>query len=381
LPAEIPFDVNEGWYVEMQYVISGFGRPYDEYGRAVNYYICNVGPNGLIEFKKSSDDICRYYNANTGANLDFPGMSTAESNRLIQRAQQAITDAARQYGKDTVTINGKTFKSGKSFNSGEGRCTDFMSAADCTLMFNVCDPVICPSSRCDLGGKYRVDNVVQSGVIGSLMLCLPNAREGIAIPFCLTGIHAGLEGYISILNSTVRCLNESLETGRNVGVCDEIKSIYVCEFFWKQAAPFLNMIIPSIFESFYGQSRGGGEYLTVQTAWNNAQGAANWFTSQYASNSMQAFQYRSINNAGVSTNNVGAEFCQSFASVNAGQIQNLFNNLIEPDSPAQYHAWFSEDVLTTATVPPTSHYKVYYHIYAGKDIGSSYVIYLTGSNK
>ncbi len=378
LPSEVPFDVNEGWYVELQYVMSGVGKPYDDSGKAVNYYICNVGSNGLIEFKKSADDICRYYNGNTGASLDFPGLSASDSTRLIQRAQQAITDAAKQYGKDVVTINGKTFKSGKSFGGGEGKCTDFMSASDCTLLFNVCDPVICPSSRCDFGGKYKVDNVIQSGVIGSLMLCLPNAKEGVAIPFCLSGIHAGLESYISILNSTVQCLNESLATGRNVGVCDEIKSIYICEFFWRQAAPLMNMIIPALFEGLYGQSRGGGEYLTVQSAWDNTQKAAGWFTSQYAVNSMYAFQARSTSGAGISTGDVGAEFCQSFASINTGDAKSLFENLIEPDSPAQYSAWFSEDVLTTATVPATSHYKVYYHLYAGNDIGTSYIIYLTG---
>jgi hypothetical protein len=32
--------------------------------------------------------------------------------------------------------------------------------------------------------------------------------------------------------------------------------------------------------------------------------------------------------------------------------------------------------LTEATIPSTSHYKVYYHIYAGKDIGANYVVYL-----
>ena len=61
LPSEVPFDVDNGWYVEMEYILSGFGKPYDDSGRVVNYYICNVGPNGLIEFKRSNDDICRYY--------------------------------------------------------------------------------------------------------------------------------------------------------------------------------------------------------------------------------------------------------------------------------------------------------------------------------
>ena len=57
-------------------------------------------------------------------------------------------------------------------------------------------------------------------------------------------------------------------------------------------------------------------------------------------------------------------------------MKNLFKNLVAPDSPTQYSAWFSENSLTTATVPPLSHYKVYYHIYGGKDMGAYYVVYL-----
>ena len=368
LPAEVPFDTNEGWYVELTYVVSGFGVPYDESGKPVNFYICNVGENGLIEFKQSSDDICRYYNGQTGADLNFPGMSAGDSRTLVSRATQAITDAAKQYGKSKVVINGRTFNSGISQGGTDGRCTDFMSPGDCNLMFNVCDPVICPASRCDLGGNYRVDNVVQSGIAGSLLLCLPNARDGIAIPICLSGVHAGLEGYISILNSTVQCLNESLTTGRNVGICDEVKSIYLCEFFWKQLGPLVQNLLPRLMESMYNQGvRGGGEYLTVRTAWKNLENSISYFRNQYAVNSMNAFTARS-------TEDIGTEMCKTFISTNT--LGDVFSSLIEPDSPYQFSAWFSEDKMTTATVPAMSHYKVYYHIYAGNDSGMSYVVYL-----
>ncbi len=369
LPAEVPFDVDKGWYAEMSYVLSGFGTPYDQSGRVVNFYICNVGANGLIEFKQSSDDICRYYNSANPV-LDFPGMSSGESSVLVSRAQKAISDAARQYGKDHVVINGKSFKSATSFGGGDGSCTDFMSPSDCHLLFNVCDPVICPSSRCDLGGRFKVDNVVQTGVIGSLLLCLPNARDGIAIPICLTGVNAGLQGYASILNSTVNCLNESIQTGRNVGICDEIKSIYLCEFFWKQAGPFIDVLVPKLFEGVYGQNvKGGGEYLTVQNAWDNTQGAINYFKNNYAVNALNAFSLRSAAD-------VGSQFCNSFNSVAVPTNADLLDRLLEPDSPVQYSGWFSEDQLSTATVPPISHYKVYYHIFAGKDYGTQYSVYL-----
>ncbi len=369
LPAEIPFDVEEGWYVHLTYILSGFGKPYDESGRAVNFYICNVGPNGIIEFKKSADDICRYYNGDV-SELSFPGMDLGESRLLVNRAQQAISEAARQYNQKTVRIGKNTFGSAISFGGEEARCSDFMSPQDCHLLFNVCDPVICPASRCDLGGDFRVDNVIQTGVIGSLMLCLPNAKEGIFAPICLSGVHAGIEGYLSILNSTNACLKESLETGRNIGICDEIKSIYLCEFFWKQATPFFNVLIPRLIESFFSQGvRGGGEYLTVQSAWDNTNAAIDYFRNEYAVNSVLAFNQRS-------TEEVGSDICKSYVSVVYPASEELFEKLIEPDSPVQFHAWFSEDTLTTATIPATSHYKVYYHIYSGKDQGAYFAVYL-----
>jgi len=431
LPSIVPFDVKEGWYVKTSYTLSGFGVPYDESGRAANYYICNVGANGLIEFKKSSDDICRYYNG-FNRDLSFPGMNQGQSAQLVQRAQAALQDASRQFGQENININGQTFDSGVSFDDTDGQCTDFMSAQDCNILFNVCDPVICPSSRCDLGGEYRVDNVIQTGIVGSLALCLPNAQEGIAVPICLSGVHAGLDGYISILNSTVSCLNESLETGQNIGICDEIKSVYLCDFFWRQATPFLEVLLQKTFSVAAGQgARGGGEYLTVQKAWDNTQGAVDYFTGQYAGNSVQAFYNRNLgetqpigafgsgayggvgfqngqagyNNPsqgqlgggqgtggfgggatggggsfGGFAGNVGGDICKSFISSGfSGGATNIFESLIEPDSPEQYTAWVSENPLSTATFPPTSHYKVYYHIYAGKDIGASYQVYLKGA--
>ncbi|MFH1358474.1 MAG: hypothetical protein ABIH37_01140 [archaeon] len=378
LPAEIPFDIQNGWYVEMTYVLSGFGQPYEESGRVINFYICNVGLNGLIEFKQSADDICRYYNVYSGADVNFPGMSASDSKSLVSKAQQAIAEASKQYGKERVKIQGQTFKSGVSFGGEEGRCTDFMSATDCSLLFNVCDPVICPASRCDFGGRYRVDDVIQSGIVGSLVLCLPNFKEGVLVPICLSGIHAGIEGYVSILNSTAQCLNESIETGREIGVCDEIKSLYLCDFFWRQAVPLTDVLLPRLFESIYEQgTRGGGEYLTVQSSWDSMQNSANYFTQNYAANSVKAFSSRSVSYAwenGVS--DTGAEICKGFVSANFGSMENMFKALIEPDSPEQYHAWFSETPMTTATVPAQSHYKVYYHIYAGNDMGAQYLVYL-----
>ncbi|MDP3026734.1 MAG: hypothetical protein Q8N63_03425, partial [Nanoarchaeota archaeon] len=370
LPSQVPIGKvgqTDGWYVSSDYILSGFGKPYEESGRAANFWICNVGENGLID-GKSRDD-CRYYNLGSSADLKFPGLSAGDSAILVSKAESAIREASSQYGKSKVTINNQVYGTEIAENGESGNCADFMSPADCNLMFNVCDPVMCPESRCDYGGKYRVGNVIQSGIIGSLLLCLPNAQEGVMIPICLSGVHAGIEGYLSILKSTKDCLNESLATGRNIGICDEIKSIYMCEFFWRQAAPLMDVFIPNIFEAFTGQGvRGGGEYLTIDYAWKNVQNSIDYFKNEYAVNAMKAFKQRS-------TAGVGEEVCKSFVSAQYPS-GDLIGNLLEPDSPVQYTAWFSENVLTEATIPPTSHYKVYYHIYAGKDIGSHYVVYL-----
>ena len=368
LPAQVPFDQRNGWYVTTDYILSGFGKPYEQSGRAINFWICNVGKNGLIEGKERDD--CRYYNLGSSADLDFPGLSKSKSATLVRDAENALREASRRYGDKSVRINDAVYDTGITDGGESGRCSDFMSPGDCHLMFNVCDPVICPESRCDFGGAYRVSNVVQSGIIGSLLLCLPNAQEGIAIPICLSGVHAGLDSYISILNSTQACLQESLDTGRNIGICDEVKSIYMCEFFWRQAVPLMDVFIPRLFEMSLGQgTRGGGEYATVDHAWQNMQGSIDYFKDQYAVNAVKAFSQRS-------TEGVGTEVCKMFVSARYPNSKEFFDNLVEPDSPVQFTGWFSENVLNEATTPPTSHYKVYYHIYAGKDIGANYVVYL-----
>jgi len=383
LPAEIPFDVKNGWYLEVTFVSSGFGKVSDNSNKVINYYICNVGPNGIIEFKKGGDDTCRYYDKKVRANLDFPGMNASTSRNLIGKAEKAIADASKQYGKESININGHTFKKGLSFGGESGKCTDSFSPEDCKLLFNVCDPVICPSSRCNFGGKYQVDNVIQTGIVGSLMLCLPNMNEGVVVPICLTGVHAGLEGYISILHSAVDCLEESIATGRSVGICDEIRSVYICELFLKQASPFLGELFGSGFSGVGSTTlRGGGEYSSMNNAWDNTQSSIDYFKEDYSLQSMQAFQSRSITEIGtgvcggfVSQSIGGGGISEGFSNMGSNRF---FEDLMEPDSPVQYHAWFSEIPMGSSTVS-TSHYKVYFHIYAGREFGASYNIYLKDS--
>ncbi|MEM3074417.1 MAG: transglycosylase SLT domain-containing protein [Candidatus Pacearchaeota archaeon] len=374
MPAIVPFDVNRGWYAATKQTLPAFGNvgAFQESGRVSSFWLCNVGENGREEFNSGlGDDICQQINTFTGQTRDrFPGLSDEESMRLIDRAIRALESAASQYkvGVKEISIENKRIGVGNpAANIPELQCQNFMSPNDCKLMFNVCDPVICPSSRCNLGGKFYVDDVVQTGIIGSAVMCLPNVREGIVIPVCLTGIHSGIDNFLSILKAYKACLEENIETGRYVGICDEITAIYQCEFFWNQVSPAMNVLLPKLLESITGQTaRGGGEYLNVQVAWSNMQNSINFFKQSYGLNAFKAYNLRS-------TQEVGTQMCKGFIST---KYPNKFKTFIKPDSPPQYSASFFETPMSSAAVPPISSYKVFYHIFAGNDIGTHYNIYL-----
>ena len=377
MPAFVPVDVQNGWYAATKQTLPSFGniKPEDASGRITSFWLCNIGTNGIPEFDIGiNDDICQMINLQTGQPLDvFPGLSREQASQLVQKASRILQEAASKYkaGIKSVSLTSGTFSVGEPATGTLGtQCQDFMSPVDCQILFNVCDPVICPSSRCNLGGDFPVDDVVQTGIIGSIALCLPNIKEGIMIPVCLTGIHAGIESYLSILKAHRDCLQESLTSGQHVGICDEVYSIYLCEFFWRQIGPFLNVLIPKMIELAYGQgTRGGGEYLTVMDSWNNMEKSVDYFTGYYANNAVKAFQIRS-------TEDIGTEICKSYVSV---QSPNSLKLLLEPESPTQFYARFDEIPYTSVTVPATSQYKVFYHIYAGNDIGAYYSVYLRNS--
>lgn len=374
-PAVVPFDTKNGWYAAVKSTLPLLGglKSYDASGRVSSFYVCNVGPDEQEDFI-GDDDICRGFVPETGQAPDFPGLTKEESAKKMNDAVSAISQAQKMYkaGVKDITINNQRIKVGKpAANIPDIECTDFMSPTDCNIMFNVCDPVICPSSRCDLGGAYPVKDVIQSGIAGSIALCLPNWPE-VKVPICVSGVHAGLEAYTSVLSSYQQCLQTSLDTGQTVGICDEINSIYMCEFFWKEGLPLIKYAIPKVIGSVLGQNvRGGGEYLGVADAWSNAGKSIDYFSQYYAANSFKAFKARSVEG-------VGEEICKNWVSL-TGPKGNLFDSLIAPDSPAQFYGRFEEIEYTTATTPPASQYKVFYHIYAGKDLPAYYQVYLRGT--
>ncbi|MDO8623276.1 MAG: hypothetical protein Q7R52_03440, partial [archaeon] len=372
-PAIVPFDVEKGWYAAVKQTLTGNLRAYDESGKVVSYYICNVGKNNKIEFDSGiGDDICEGINAQTKQVYNqFPGLESSETIKLVNDAVRAIEDAQRGYrsGVTSVNVRGKMISVGNPMTSvPEIQCQDFMSPKDCHILFNVCDPVMCPSSRCNLGGAYTVDNVAQTGIIGSVALCLPNYKEKILIPVCLTGVNNGVKGLLSMTKSYRDCLQESLDTGKTVGICDEIQSIYLCELAWREAAPLANIGIPKLLSIVFGQgTRGGGEYLGIASAWTKVQDSVTYFTQYYGVNAYKAFKARS-------TSEIGGELCKVYLSMKSPK--NILDALAIPDSPVQYTARFDEIPFTTSTNPAISQYKVFYHIYAGQNEGAYYKVYL-----
>jgi len=383
-PAIVPFDLDDGWYAATKQTLPILGniRSYDESGRVTGFYVCNVGENNREEFKSGiGDDVCEMINTGTGQAYDqFPGLDRSEASKIIRCAVDAIEDASKQYKSGVRVARISTSCGSLSLEVGKPvadipdmQCQDFMSPKDCRILFNVCDPVVCPSSRCDFGGAYPVKDVIQSGIIGGIALCLPNIREGILVPVCLSGIKAGIDGLLSVFKAYRDCLQESLDTGEMVGICDEIYSVHLCEFLWRQGLPLAQIAIPKMLEFVTGQNvHGGGEYLGVQSAWTNAENSVTYFTQYYAANSYKAYKARTAED-------VGDEVCENYASAVYPEGGDILDALTEPDSPPQFHGRFDEIPFTDVTNPPLSHYKVYYHIYAGEDSRAYYNVYLSGA--
>jgi hypothetical protein len=377
MPGIVPFDLEHGWYAVVKQTLPVLGgiRAYDESGRVNSLYICNVGENGLEENMKKPDDSCTQINLGTGQPYNqISGLSESDAKALVKKATDAISEARTNQGQSEVQIGKYRIKVGEPMaDIPDLKCQDIMSPTDCKILFNVCDPVICPSSRCDLGGTYPVKDVVQSGFAGSLLLCSKNFvgfGGDVFVPVCLSGIHASMDGWNQIQKAYRDCLQNSLDTGQMTGICDEIYSIHKCEFFWRQGLPWAKYLLPKAIETIAGQNvKGGGEYLDVRSAFNNADKSVKYFTQYYADNSYAAFKARSAEQ-------IGTQACKAYVSASFPSFDSLVDTLTEPDSPVQFHGRFDEIPYTTATNPPISQYKVWYFIYAGKDRGGYYQVYL-----
>lgn len=373
LVAYMPLDPRRGFYVATKAYGTGI-KSYAESGAVQNFYIGNVGPNGVFDFDSSgSDDQRVLVNLASGvpASASFCKMTPQEFQKMVQDAINCIGQASKAYnsGDNKIVTSCGTYKIGKpKVSTTSLQCEDVMSPSDCKIIFNLCDPVICPPSRCDFNGRYPVKNVIQTGILGSLVLCAHNFEggKGVLFPVCVTGLYAGFDSLTTIFKGMHSCLKEQLETGKTVGICDEIKSFYLCEFIWKEITPILKMTLPKI----TGESKkGGGEYLFFGEALKQAEQSLAFFQDYSGKNILNSFKIKS-------TSEAGTQICKKFISITYPDAVELFNEITKPESPPQFNARFSEIEHSDVTQPIQSHYKVHYHIYAGREEGIFYDVYL-----
>ncbi len=383
LAAIVPFDEKNGWYA---YISSSTGATFDEQVQGYNenglpkfFSICNVGDNGMIDYNVG-EDICQSFSINQNSYDTFlpcPELSGNEVKKLFDKAYNAIEIANNNQGESTVNVLGQIFTVGQTMTSRlDYQCTDFLSPADCKMMMGVCDPVECPPSRCNLGGSLQVDDVAKTGVIGSIVLCSGNGFV------CLPGIYSGLDFLLSTFKEQQKCLNTRATSGQYVGSCDKMASVYRCETLVKQGLIIVEGIMGNIFSPRVGGGlSGGGEYIAFENDVKDVQDSMGAFTSQYG-----ADLFSSSVLDGVNLEKMSGDICGSYFSTIAPEVGlgdgfsldgtlDILDKMTDFDTPSQIFASYSEALFNDVTVPSTSQYNVYYHIYAGS-LPASYSIYL-----
>jgi hypothetical protein len=319
-----------------------------EFSKADNHMaVRSIGPDGKFN---TQDDRVQFYIA--------PDSSTF---RELKKELTALEDAYKRGEKNPRFRNYEypntgTFASGGS--SGDVDCRVVMSEGQCKILFNACDPVMCPPSRCNLGGKVRpgaIDNVIQSGLIGSLILCLPNIKDGVIMPVCLSGILAALKNIRSVLQGYVDCLKTALNDQKSVGICDRIRSIWMCQILWKEAMTILNMVGGNFFDKAAGS--GGGEYFGLKGGVENAKTTVDFFTNSYAKSVFASY-------TGKSTKDLGAVICEKAIYGKGPLLGDIVEDITKAQNPTQFMAYVEEEVLYQATEQKST-YKLFYHIYAG----------------
>ena len=319
--AYMPIQRDEGWYfaTKADTGLEGQLVSYKDTGKLNEYWICNVGPNGKAEFNfysgpEGDDDCCIEISKTT--NMEIPDMYKA----LADRAEKCIPAATSSYNKKENPINtgggcGKPSLGKPPVAIPSTQCEDFMSPDECSLMFNLCDPVICPSSRCDLGGRFPVDNVIQSGIIGSLVLCSQNAGE-VAVPICISGLYNGLDAFNNMVFKQYKsCLEKQVSSGQTTGLCDYWHSVYFCQLLWNNLDPFIKAGIPAVTASI---TQGGGEYSMFSEAFKSSQDSLAYFTQTYGPNAFTSFKANSVNQTGTTV-------CDKFISITYPTAAKFFD--------------------------------------------------------
>ncbi len=344
-----------------------------------SYSVLNVGTNGRIDIGK--DDLGDDHTIITSEMLD---------NRIISGRNEALQynfirvkqDIDREYDKrnrERFVENGYKTPNGylqsdlmkKTAFRVSDSCYNHMSFGDCKILYNFCDPVMCPPSRFDLGGRWDIDNVIGSGIIGSLVLGWGN---NVTLPICLSGVHAGLDNIRSKFQGFEDCLQKAKSSGESVGICNVIRSLYMCEILWREALSIFGSIgklSDVVAQKIFGiGGNDGGEYMNFKQSWSYLQDSMSFFTSSYASSAFASYNAR---NAG----EFGSQVCKAAIYGKQPGGGDFIGQLLEPTSPYQYTGWFDELPYASAD-EGVSVYRIYYHIYAGRDEDVYYRVYLKG---
>jgi len=347
---------------------------YHDDGRPEDIQMWNVGSDGLL---CTDDDIIILHDSLLNP---LRREYAAQYHRVVSYlANKKCGPGGR------IAIPGKgSFKCSTSafsrvVGSSAAHCTDVMSTGDCKLMFNVCDPVMCPRSRFNLGGKWYVDDVVQSGMVGSLVLGLGNwGSEGQVVPpICFTGISASLKNIKSIFEGAQQCLLTAKEKGQSVGICDKIRNLFVCEVVWREGVSALSVLGGLLGGRNMG-GEGGGEYLNFKSNFDNAGQSLNYFVTEYATTSNKAYRSRSLVE-------FGTEVCKSAIHSKFPGIGDIVQQFARPSDPAQFNAFMT--IVPYSETAEASTYSVFYQIYAGTNEnpytgypGVTYSVYMLSDN-
>ncbi|MDD4877875.1 MAG: metallophosphoesterase family protein [Candidatus Nanoarchaeia archaeon] len=327
----------------------------------------NVGTDGLL---CTDDDILVQHQSM----LERP-----ESESLHRRLVEEASRVGRHSEGQVLSIGGRDFgvstsRANTDASRSSATCYDVMDPDDCRMLFGVCDPVMCPPSRFNMGGAWQVNDVVQTGLIGSIVLGLHNFDIPYEpVPICLTGVLAGLQNIKSVLRGYVECLKTAQVQGVSVGICDKIRSVFICELVWKEAMAIINMkggIFNWISQTFMGEEQGGGEYLTFESSIQNVEDSVSFFTSEYATSAFASYESRS-------TAEIGTEICKQAIFGKVPAFGEFFDELAQPESPPQYTVFVDE--TSYSDTQQLSRYGVFYHIYAGEDNPATYSVFLKNS--
>lgn len=378
--------VNPFHYLQVTYRSNGRTERVDLYKRTIpngrmgapsDVYVGVVDQQLLEQYKKIKDEKdpdYRLYNSISKGQECIGALNRKNAGGKFSRGEVIPVASVECSGLGAYMIDTAASSIGPS-------CTEFMSPSDCKILFNACDPVICPPSRCNLGGEWQVSNVVQTGIIGSTFLCLPNfgieplgirKPGGVAMPVCLSGIYAGLQNLRSVIEGYRQCLITAKVQGRSVGICDRLRSFGICDILWKEGIALFNMkkgIMRHVVEFFSGKSSGGGEYSSFEKAVDNSVGGLQYFTQTYAKNTFAMYN-------GGSLPEIGTEICKTAIYGKAPGVGNFFDQIARPESPPQFTAFFDEAPYSDLGQQPLSQYKITYHIYAGDNEDVLYTIYM-----